>query len=1150
MMYQNDILPVLTTKRIVLSNLNRSSIPSEPQSESQRAAQRAANDRRERERDSLSASERARMREEDDRREREGRESGIKIEFLIRSKEQNPDYSWFMDQSMSPFINAHFILLDDSTADFLPQLISLENRRAALEELQLIAPHASVTLSDILKREFHTVTPATELSSYYIHDIYHEIEMAIPDYSKTRNENIHLVSFFHLDVESYMQHYNILSLPYEENELDSIGGSLVYDLLLTRENNKLIIPAFRNIYFIETSRNIETSTGTVNRVVTETYSGPVHYHDSENPGPDGYIGWMAGHDPGEMGPQLQERQVRNRKVISDSYYSENAESIFSINCDLQYSDSIPESLISEHLDPLSSAESQYELENKLENILNKVSFTEERANRTIVDYNCQDTSHINVIYDPNDPTGIPLQQSNYGCVVGIDFYQIVKNNSHFGNIVAFHKDKGNMQIINDILYKSFITNISVLRHRVQDYPLVFSDQCTPRYDRFDPNEPDKLLVHAEDRETVSFVYPIPSSYLKGRLIPAETPNASIEEVDLVNVDTLPDGSVVYIETPEHLRSFVVRDRDLFHNYSAGKYTYTFKISLNDGVKKVIKDLLRYVDSAKRGFLKYYFQAKIPVIRDNGVYVSGHYDFVLNELHQTFRELNFTTELDVSVQAFAKMVLFLTGDEVSESDLTTLRSSLSPEVTTITTLEDFSAVLDSLESSLLNLLLSRSKYHDAHNSSALRKNKRANVKDATGFETNIIQVEAKTGIIVDAFSETTLMADFSIREVHDDHDSVPNIARIFEENSSIITPDIPTIRLPKRFITVIPEPFEALQYGPIIDPSPRFQSAEDSTLLSVSPVANVLQDAPTMQSDDSPVMPVVAPSSPSAFPVASVGVYGASTGANNSATTTTRRSGSRTMNRIQSRRNRRAKKSSSGGISEVSNISSYSLANTATRAALDIKIDTVRILDSQDNGIINKHDSFFPDNLQQFGGGILFGPSDKFKNFTPNVSLFDPNHPLSDNRPNISSALRKAICDAAYKGEDPQSVLDSIESMFEDIVITREGLGDIFNRVMSFVGNTSRVPSNMASVSFEDKYLGKEGIQQARRVLKENSYEKEKSKLSVIGPKQMPKDINIINLASAPRLSTRKNKKFVFAKFNTMKKNDNVISVNNGYLLEV
>jgi len=83
MMYQNDILPVLTTKRIILSNINRSSIPSEPQSESQRAAQRAANDRRERERDSLSASERARMREEDERREREGRESGIKIEFLI-----------------------------------------------------------------------------------------------------------------------------------------------------------------------------------------------------------------------------------------------------------------------------------------------------------------------------------------------------------------------------------------------------------------------------------------------------------------------------------------------------------------------------------------------------------------------------------------------------------------------------------------------------------------------------------------------------------------------------------------------------------------------------------------------------------------------------------------------------------------------------------------------------------------------------------------------------------------------------------------------------------------------------------------------------------------------------------------------------------
>ena len=44
------------------------------------------------------------------------------------------------------------------------------------------------------------------------------------------------------------------------------------------------------------------------------YYGPVHYHGSSNPGPDNYIGYMAGYGGDDMGPKLREIQVPVTKI--------------------------------------------------------------------------------------------------------------------------------------------------------------------------------------------------------------------------------------------------------------------------------------------------------------------------------------------------------------------------------------------------------------------------------------------------------------------------------------------------------------------------------------------------------------------------------------------------------------------------------------------------------------------------------------------------------------------------------------------------------------------------------------------------------------------------------------------------------------------
>lgn len=1048
MIYYNDILPLLETKRISLSNYDTPK---------------------------------------------------IRVDFHLRTREGQRNLSWINDDTITPFIRIHFIVLDDSTAEVLPSIISRESRYEFLQELTNTAPNASTLLNDVLQYQHVNSTP-DPMSGDYIHDVYHEIEFEIPNFHETQNENVHLVSFLHLDVENYMQEYNLTQIPEDDDDISIIGGSLVYDLLLTRINTTLAIPLFRNIYFAESSSEIETSDGLSIRNVVEPYSGPVHYHDQENPGPNGYVGWMAGAPGhGDMGPELKQRSIRNYKVVSDTYFLENSDSIFSIESSQQIPLSLSENLSAQYLGSIENPEQVESLSDNLARLIENSDFLESQSQRSIVDYGSKDTSHINVVYDPNDPIGIPLQKSHYGCVVGIDFLQILKSKSYFGNIIKFHHQKGNSNFINDILYKSEIQKVNILRQRVTNNPKSFNDQCTLKYVKFDRDEPDKLLVEAQDKQSVSFVNPIPSSFLKNRLIPGETTDASIEEVDLLNIEMQPDGTPIYEPLPEFFRTFVVRDYDLFHNVNFGKYTYIFDLFLTDGIQIFISELIQFLERAIIGFKNYYYEAVIPVLRENGLYSSGNYDFDFNEFHETFKERDFSSNITTAVDVYSRVVHFLTGDKPSETDIEGIKNSLNPRSTTITTLESFLKVLHGLHAAILNLIFNQTKFqsvNENYNTSTYTKN---NVSISTALPNNIVYAEAKTGIVVDSFSSTTLMADFSIREVHDSNESIPNLMRMFFSNTEILVnrpiPTEPTIRLPRRFITVQPASYRIAQYDPVlIEPSLNQNVGNSST--SLLPTQNY------SSTTDSGIV--------------------------------------KFNNRITTQK---------GKISEISNINSYNNFNSNTRFALDTKINTARLLDSKTTGIIDKGDLFFPTAIQQ-AGGIQFGPADSLGGFTTNVPRLDSNILTSDNRPNISSALRKAICEAAYKGDDKETALNQIENIFENLVLTRSELGQIYENTLSLIGLANNSIVNEASLTFKDRYMGHIGQDISQNTLQKNSYKKEQSKLMITGPKQNNISINLQSLSNTGRISSREQKKYVFAKFEPEKEQDNVISVNNGYLLEV
>tara|TARA_Y100001937_G_scaffold128686_1_gene206863 strand:- start:38077 stop:41397 length:3321 start_codon:yes stop_codon:yes gene_type:complete len=80
------------------------------------------------------------------------------------------------------------------------------------------------------------------------------------------------------------------------NKLGYMVGDLTYDSIFVGGN----VVSTARIY-----RDTETNS---------PYYGPVHYHSSDNPGPNGYVGYMAGFPGKDMGPRLKAIQVPVTKV--------------------------------------------------------------------------------------------------------------------------------------------------------------------------------------------------------------------------------------------------------------------------------------------------------------------------------------------------------------------------------------------------------------------------------------------------------------------------------------------------------------------------------------------------------------------------------------------------------------------------------------------------------------------------------------------------------------------------------------------------------------------------------------------------------------------------------------------------------------------
>ena len=597
----------------------------------------------------------------------------VKIEALISSQESENSSSWLGSSDFLKYVKFYFILLSDNTADLATRFQDPQQRTRLSPESEPDISWDSripqnrikqVSMMEVLQDNFNTTTPISDLDQGSINDIYFEAEITLENTDYDISNRWHLVAFSHIDMKEITQDYGL-----DPSIFAGMGGNMTYDLLLERdESGTLIVPTQVSAFFVEKRiQELDSFGNPVTSTRLVPYHGPYHYHDASNPGPDGYIGWMAGHVDGEMGDRLIKRDIAYEKVVAREFIDSGG-FISSYNgyLDYQFSES-----------NLSSIEDQSTGELLIDNLSSVVDFIEQgnlgrpRADRMREMSLASLKNSRPHFFDKNqlsfirveDPTGItnPDLDSYHGAVFFMKYLDIVRKNSPLGWILTAHRssDKNySKQITSEILERSRIIDLSVSRRRLTNSSVSNNEVATNDYQHYDGNEVPKHLVRSRQAS-------------RENNIRSETNrDAHISELNL----ELPLGPKL-----DH-RTFLLKDYQLFRDINYGNYTYSFDLAIEDGIKAALKIRIDQLSMFFTKFSEYVSFSTIPVASQGlqTADVRGCFDFRKSEFTDYFRRKAtslYAGVVEDTYRAFVRLYIFL-NTNMSDEKVVELESVLS------------------------------------------------------------------------------------------------------------------------------------------------------------------------------------------------------------------------------------------------------------------------------------------------------------------------------------------------------------------------------------------------------------------------------------------------------------------------------------------
>ena len=352
---------------------------------------------------------------------------------------------------------------------------------------------------------------------------------------------------------------------------------VVYEKLLeySSATKKREIPTDRNIYVINEPNNPLNG---------QMYTGPVHHHARSDRSRSGYMGWMSGEAHSRSSMRLNLQKINNNRIQSPSENKKVMENSKKIPENVLLNSSAVGAELEKSTDSYNNFLDKKDKKRIIELVRNSLlSKAREKAN--FITKETRDSAYYRVY----EQDGVDILNTSYcGSIIGIDIFSLLRSQSSFGAVIDFHHRKKNYKAVTEMINLTRILNLEIKRVRISKDSDYHNAVGTPIRGPYNEDLPKKTIISTS---------------------PSSKPNASVEknalseiqEVNLVDVQTGASNPTV--------RTFSLKDYDLFHNVDFGTYTYEIEMVLEDGVLEYVKGINKSMKAALSSFGGYLKELK-------------------------------------------------------------------------------------------------------------------------------------------------------------------------------------------------------------------------------------------------------------------------------------------------------------------------------------------------------------------------------------------------------------------------------------------------------------------------------------------------------------------------------------------------------------
>lgn len=595
-------------------------------------------------------------------------------------------------------------------------------------------------------------------------------------------EELNILAFSQVDLQKMKEDFGLRTV----RPLAQIGSELTYENCLVRStigqdaNGQFVVPETRSIFFT---------------VEGFPYSGPAHYHSAQNPGPNGYIGWMSGPNQGDMRDRqiLTVREVSNNKVVS-RIFLENALSPEGMNLseDRRFS-GYNGSSYAEAIDPgfLSFGDEILQVLNTQLGHISTVGeerstiYNDRLKQLTVTSIKRGNINLTDTSVDPSDLSWVSTtgERIYHGGIILLKMDDILSSNSRFGYLYNLHSDRENplsQEMLNQMISKSRMQNFAVSRKRLTNLAEGNNSVSTAAYEMYDTNEEEMVLIR-----TTAPSRSAPTRRQRNRERANQDPR-------IIGSNRAEKNGQLIAEINEHRpnisskrKTIIIKDYDLFRRINYGKYEYHIDMTFEDGILNLLEEMRTQYKRDLKAFSEYVEEASRPYLdyTQSGYYngnqfangqreqqqrqqnrTVGNYNYSTGDFTDFFkrRSDNLRHRSDNIVERYAQVYYLLTAKEQFGSrNINILQKSLLAKNTTLESLEYFLNIAQKLDTRLDNLLEStKISVKDTLN---IGTNKR-NVSLGMQFPDKLINLSGRANIIAKAIFDYSIFLRPAIANV--------------------------------------------------------------------------------------------------------------------------------------------------------------------------------------------------------------------------------------------------------------------------------------------------------------------------------------------------------------------------------------------------